>query len=306
MKLHAREIFWTDQFIAILKAGYRLGNRYDPNKLLSWKKADTWPTINYMATTNVAWRLQDNLQVVLKRVGREELDVVRHLQSLPQIPRNHTIPLLDEICLKDEESWRHLSSCHGLAHSIPLPNFNLSGIDFLHEHKIAHRDVCPPNFVEDKTELVPAGANFRYPSLAPDGKRTIRAKSRSQVTVAYYIIDFELSLVNPGLATGIVGQDISAPELHNSGDGSYDPFKLDIYCFGNMILSKLKPNLPELDWTPLLPLLDSMTHKDPRHRPTSASVGQQLKLLREVHPIGPPDLRKSPICGLLRRLFRGS
>ncbi|KAJ7182120.1 hypothetical protein C8R46DRAFT_1069241 [Mycena filopes] len=315
MTLHVLESFWSEHFEVILQHGYRLGPRYDPSRKSPLKPQDEWRTTNLAGKTNVAIRLNDGLQVVLKRVGPEELGVVRHLQSLPKDPRNHTIPILGEIHLEDSTAVLIVMQCFGPFHSSPdFQSFGevlqalheaMTGLDFMHEHKIAHRDVCLPNFVEDKHELVPHGAHFAYPFLAPDGKRPIKAKSRYHVQVAYYLIDFEFSLVNPPTdVTGSVGQNITAPELN--GPRSYDPFKLDIYCFGDMIQSRLLPTLPALEWTPLMPLVRAMTHIDPLQRPGSTEVVETLRQLREAHPIEPPAARRRcSIFRVLRRFFGG-
>ncbi|KAF7304803.1 Protein kinase domain-containing protein [Mycena kentingensis (nom. inval.)] len=304
-ELLANEIFWRDHYDHILKHGYRLRSRYKPDWVPSWK----YPSGQYTAEDSLglahpggavtnAWRCSDERPVVLKRVDDDELHILQHLNSLPRIPENRTVPLLDTIHLSDKSEQR-LAVMPMFGSFDLYPAFDrlgdllqalrqlMSGLDFMHKHRVAHRDACLFNFVTDKTHLVPSGFHFSAPIYAPDGKRWIKTRSRSTVHVEYYIIDFDLSLIDPQPGKhGRVGQDKGVPEWRQDSP-HYDPYKLDMYQFGSMIQryfidSEFVYNA--FAFESLQPFVAAMTAEDPAKRPTSAEALCMLEDLAERCP----------------------
>ncbi|RDB27806.1 hypothetical protein Hypma_002176 [Hypsizygus marmoreus] len=88
-------------------------------------------------------------------------------------PRNRGTPILDDILLPDEDS-------HPLIVMPLLLNFNrlpfrrvgefaeamqqyLQGLEFMHAHNVAHRDVCYFNLMVNASKLVPKGLHVLNP-----------------------------------------------------------------------------------------------------------------------------------------------
>lgn len=91
----------------------------------------------------------------------------------------------------------------------------------------------------DYSKTVPKGTHFcrRYTHDGVNPNFSWRDRWSVRPT-NYYFIDFGLSRQYRGLkniaVTGLLGQDRDVPEL--SLDVPYDPFKVDIYQLGNVIL----------------------------------------------------------------------
>ncbi|KAJ7203606.1 hypothetical protein GGX14DRAFT_150365 [Mycena pura] len=302
------EIFWRDNYEHILDCGYRLRPRYKPDWVPSWKTdrlksaaEDRLRLAHVRGKVTNGWRCSDEVCVVLKRVDQDELRVLELLNTLPRVSQNRTVPLLEVIPLS-EKSDESLAVMPMFGHFHNAPSFDrlgdliqalsqlMSGINFMHEHRIAHRDACLLNFVADKTYLVPGGFHFSAQLRAPDGKRWIKNfRTHSSVQVEYYIIDFGLSLIDPQPGDhGRVGQDKTVPEWRRHPP-HYDPFKLDIYQFGSMILR----DFMESEWeyigaalSPLRPLATAMTCENPDERLTSEEAARELERLAERFPVG--------------------
>ena len=92
--------------------------------------------------------------VILKLVDQEEFAIHSFLSSL-KATQNHAIPILDVISLDLEKLivLRKEQVLHDvpdsvlktMGHSLALQF--LEGVWFLHEHKVAHLDLKPPNIV---------------------------------------------------------------------------------------------------------------------------------------------------------------
>ncbi|KAJ7228318.1 hypothetical protein GGX14DRAFT_412691, partial [Mycena pura] len=295
------EVFWRDHYDYILEHGYELRPRYRPDWVPSWKswwsgcRAEDRPFLpNVRGATNDARRCTDNARVVLKRAHLAELDILRHLHSLPPSLRNHTVPLLDVVPLENPKEVLivmpflrrfHQPSFDRLDEVIHALLEIMRGIAFMHSHKIAHRDACLGNFVMDSTQLIPTGFHFSAPYLTPDMKRFIKPKRRFALNIRYYIIDFETSLIHPGPGRALdhVGQDKTVPEFKSKDP--YDPFKLDIYQVGNMIRKKFVEHYVGLEV--LAPIAEAMTRETPAERPTADQVLLSLEVLAKSHPTGP-------------------
>ncbi|KAK7040988.1 hypothetical protein R3P38DRAFT_2892681 [Favolaschia claudopus] len=254
---------------------YPAESRYNPDWVPSWQNGrqqrgaeDSIPTRGFCGNVNNAWRCVDDLPVVLKRARHDELAILQHLHGLPRSPDNRTIPLLDFFPVEhDLHSFIIVMPMCGRIDEPPV---------------FTQLDACVGNFVEDRSRLVPGGQQFKLSRLQPDGRKQIKSLKRSAIQPAYYIIDFELSLIEAHAAQccGKVGQDKSVPE---DSDQNYDPFLRDIYQFG----SAIRTYFLEARLEPVLHLVDQMTRTIPTERPTAADVAQQLQLLCEEFPVGP-------------------
>ncbi|KAF5378260.1 hypothetical protein D9615_008795 [Tricholomella constricta] len=249
-----------------------------------------------------AIRISDGAKVVLKRVEtwRDELPIAQYLSS-PEIqcdPRNHTVPILDILLLPDDDehallvmpqlllfdqlpfrrlgefvdALRQYFEVRGLhvrsdlgpvAKDETLP---YQGLDFLHEHRIAHKDACYFNLMMDGSKLVPRGVHFMAPDTYDGLTEVLEWHDRSSVgPIKYYFIDFGLSKWFYPKAnivfSGVYGQDRTVPE--HKLEEPHDPFKVDIYQLGNVIIQMIRKYE---GMEPLLGIATAMTRKKPQDR----------------------------------------
>ncbi|KAH9478393.1 hypothetical protein JR316_0008847 [Psilocybe cubensis] len=279
------EADWVELQPFLLEHGYQLRPRYHPNWKPSWRRPwnffykDMWDCPDQIGLNRWnlidAVRLQDGKNVVIKRVVLEHDNIaILQLLNKPEMlsdPRNNTVPLLDVIYLQN------LSGEQGKDNA-------LIGVQFLHEHQIAHRDACILNFMMDPTNVLPKGFHHANASCQPDGKTPIEFNDRCLVgTVRYYLIDYETAdIFPPGtLCIGRYGQEKDVPEM--SDTVPYDPFKLDVYQVGCVIRTLIE-EYEGLDF--LAPVRDSLTCQSPETRPTAT---ESLSILRatvsNVEPI---------------------
>lgn len=149
------------------------------------------------------------------------------------------------------------------------------------------------------------------PTLKACGKGKVPHTHRFQAAapVKYYFIDFDESVRFASasarhLVTRRGGQDESVPE--EDGEEPLDPFKLDIYCIGNLILIHLLNVRPVVDrsWKTIdsskayknlefiRPLSEIMTRLEPQSRPNAEEVVDMFTVIRES--LSPSQLNASP------------
>ncbi|KAF9468132.1 hypothetical protein BDZ94DRAFT_1154878 [Collybia nuda] len=253
-----------------------------------------------------AIRINDNRKVVIKlvRTWTEELPIAQYLTSPPMMSdtRNRSVALLDVIMLPDDDEHVFIVMPMLLRFDI-LPfrrvgefaeavHYFLQGLEFMHEHNIAHMDACLFNLMMDASKAIPKGFHFRnwWTHTGLDYKN-FEFHERWEVSpVQYYYIDFGLSYQYPlGLKgmteSGSCGQDASVPEF--GSDDPYDPFKVDIYQLGNVILNVVN-KYEGLDL--FLEIGRTMTSKIPEERPTASRALRQFERL--LSSLKPPDLKR--------------
>ena len=143
---------------------------------------------------------------------------------------------------------------HGsLSSRMPSYNVHLSqGIEFMHLNGVAHRDITCSNIMMDGSAMYPDGFHPVRQHLDLSAKIEVVPMSRTMSKPKYYIIDFDGSVWFPAdmpaelrTATGKHGADDEVPEMSQSVP--YDPFKVDIFQFGNVIKKEfLEARLPSL------------------------------------------------------------
>lgn len=164
----------------------------------------------------------------------------------------------------------------------------------------------------DVSKAIPKGFHFRnwWTHTGLDYKNFEFYERWAVRPVQYHYIDFGLSYQYPlGLKdmteTGSCGQDTSVPEF--CSDAPYDPFKVDIYQLGHVILDvanvstsssnfissghKYIPLLQKYEGLELfLELGRAMTSRDPAERPNASMALRQLEHL--VSSFEPSDLKR--------------
>ena len=118
----------------------------------------------------------------------------------------------------------------------PLPQ----GIEFMHLNGVAHRDITCNNIMMDGSGMYPEGFHPVRQHLDPSAKVELVPMTRTMAKPKYYLVDFDGSVWFPAdmparfrTATGKHGADDEVPEM--SQGGPYDPFKVDIFQFGNVL-----------------------------------------------------------------------
>jgi hypothetical protein len=108
----------------------------------------------------------------------------------------------------------------------------------------------------DGSGMYPEGFHPVRQHLDPSAKIEVVPMTRTMAKPKYYLIDFDGSVWFPAdmpgkfrTATGKHGADDEVPEM--SQNGPYDPFKVDIFQFGNV----LKKEFLDVRLPPLLHLL---------------------------------------------------
>ncbi|KAH9478489.1 hypothetical protein JR316_0008944 [Psilocybe cubensis] len=246
-----------------------------------------------------AVRIRDGTRVVIKRVvlAEDNVEILQYLNTskMREDSRNNVVPLLEVLPLPND-SGVETSSPSALIvmpmlfplMSVTLPYRHvrevlevveqlIQGIQFLHEHNIAHRDACRRNFMMDPTNVIPSGFHHVANYWQPDGRIHIVHKDRCSVApVKYYLIDFETAeFFTPGSScVGYYGQVKYVPEM--SGTIPYNPFKLDVFQLGDLV-DRFVEEYEGLDF--LSPLADSMRYTDPALRPTAT---ESLSILRQI------------------------
>ncbi|KAF4613485.1 hypothetical protein D9613_008013 [Agrocybe pediades] len=287
------ERIWVTLQPHILRRGYRLRPRYDPDWTPSWLKEDSHGREKYYDDFEDsipaykplldAVRLSDNQKVVLKLVetNTQELPISLYLSSPDRRdPRNRSVPVLDVILIPgNDEQVLMVMPCLLAMYKIPFRRVGelceaavqiLESFEFLHEHNIAHRDVSDSNIALDSSKVIPKGYHFYRSSSHEDGAPTVFGfKWNSRWSVRpnrYYIIDFGLSVhcsSKSETVVGEVGQDRTVPEM--SDTIPYNPFTADIYQLGNMFYEFIDGYDGFDDFRKLA---EAMTRKNPAQRPT--------------------------------------
>ncbi|KAH9478490.1 hypothetical protein JR316_0008945 [Psilocybe cubensis] len=302
------EVDWVKLQPFLKKNGYKLRPRYHPNWKPPWTRF--WNLNKDMSDysdwlwTSVpklidAVRVRDGAKVVLKRVvlAEDNVEILQFLNTpkMREDSRNNTVPLLDVLLLPNDSGLETSSPSALLVMPMLFPLMSdslpyrhvkevlelleqlIQGIQFLHEHHIAHRDACCGNFLMDPTNVIPSSFHHAANYCQPDGKTRIIYRDRCAVApVKYYLIDFETArFFAPGTGcVGYYGQVKYVPEM--SGTIPYDPFKLDVFQLGDVV-DRFVQEYEGLDF--LSPLAESMRYFDPELRPTAT---ESLSILRQI------------------------
>lgn len=126
----------------------------------------------------------------------------------------------------------------------------------------------------DISKAVPKGYHFAEPHTHDGFTWKFEWRDRWSIRpVQYYFIDFGLSCqYPPGLTdikdSGIYGQDKTVPEFAHTAP--YDPFKLDIYQLGNVIVKVSQVSHP----TPAHGSAHSICRRNIRASNLSSSLGK--------------------------------
>ncbi|KAJ7153503.1 hypothetical protein C8R43DRAFT_1002273 [Mycena crocata] len=305
------ECFWRDYALWFKERGYLLRPRYQPGWEPSWVKSGkeywfaedsipNWAKGNLMDAT----RISDNTHVMMKisRVDQypNEASIAEFLSSadLADDPRNHCVPIYEMLRVPNLSDIVILVM--PLLYELQSPKFEtigeavecfrqlFEGLQFIHEHNIAHRDCKYDSFMVESTPL------FRIPPhpMDPSQRRDIAGpprpvKTRTQLPVKYFIIDYNLSSrytdAGPHLELVGWGGDKTVPEFQT--EERCDPFAVDVYCLGNAVRRYFSQGWDDNDpgksgFRFMQSLLKDMCRDDPKARPTMTDVVSRFEKIR--------------------------
>ncbi|KAH8995419.1 hypothetical protein EDB92DRAFT_1971157 [Lactarius akahatsu] len=294
--------WWKDHCNDIADRGYRLRPRYHPQWEPSWfnKGKDFYTVEDGQVTSREmgATRIQDGLQVVLKKVIPEEASnelKINQLFSTPEHSRqhdNHCAPLLDVIELSAHSGSQKLMVFPLLrpVNQLRIQTFGefvvfftqiCEGIQFIHQRNVAHRDCTANSVMFDPSQIYPNG--FRPVKIDRNRNFEAKAYTGTQRPPRYYFVDFGLSRQYPSrdaIDEPLQGGDKSAPE-HQLGRRC-NPFHTDIYYIGDLVRQEFMKagNRKYNGFEFIEDLIASMTQDNPRERPLIEDVLQEFSRIR--------------------------
>ncbi|KAJ7724501.1 kinase-like domain-containing protein [Mycena metata] len=293
--LTEHEQLWASYQPFLEEQGYMLRPRYKPGWVaacLSNKEQDPFcfeDSVPGSPRVLDAKCMSDGADVVVKVVPTSSMEVciAMFLTNCPDAEK-HSLPCLDLIPMPDNPHdsfmvFPRMRSCTCFPYINTVQEFieflqqMLEGLVFLHDNNIAHRAISQNHMVLNASRMIPGGFHFAKPRtsdgvtylLHRTGNQSVpHWKTRTEAgPMQYYFIDFGLSVQFPSrdarkLVTGVCGQHDLIPEV--SDTVPYDPFKVDVWSIGGIIVDYLEVRYAGLDY--LVPLARKLRHRDPTRR----------------------------------------
>ncbi|KAG5351585.1 hypothetical protein C0989_005741 [Termitomyces sp. Mn162] len=303
------ELFWRKHCQYLKDHGYTLRPRYQPDWRPSWldtSKRWTECEDGVVATGSLMDASRaDGTLVMLKAIhlvrSPDEIPVGKLLSSERLAsPRNSCIPYLEVIDPPEgsEKAFLVLPLLLGIERA-PFQTIGevveffrqiFEGLEFMHEHNIAHEDCKYNNIMADSQHLFDAPPHPFLTFMKRDftGRPSIVA-SRTIKPVKYYLIDFDLSKEYPPGAPRLEeppwGGDKTVPEHLLPDAPPCDPFPVDVYCLGNCIRQHFLDGCiyakAKRGFDFMRELIDDMTNSDPKKRPQMSEANSRLKIIIE-------------------------
>ncbi|KAH9023964.1 hypothetical protein EDB85DRAFT_2075234 [Lactarius pseudohatsudake] len=288
--------WWRDHCNDIADRGYRLRPRYHPQWEPSWfnKGKDFYTVEDGQVTSREmgATRIQDGLQVVLKKVLTEEASNELRINQLFSTPEhsgqhdNHCAPLLDVIELSTHFGSQKLMVFPLLrpVNQLRIQTFgDFVGIQFIHQRNVAHRDCTANSVMFDPSQMYPNGFRPVKIDRNRNFEGTAKAYTGTQRPPRYYFVDFGLSRQYPSrdaIDEPLRSGDKSAPE-HQLGRRC-NPFHTDIYYIGDLVRQEFMKagNRKYNGFKFMEDLIASMTQDNPRERPLIEDILQEFSRIR--------------------------
>ncbi|THG95880.1 hypothetical protein EW145_g7886 [Phellinidium pouzarii] len=295
--LKSLEIWWRDHYQLLLDHGYQLRPRFRPDWKPSWTGTKLDPDYcedsipHFLRPVIDATRLSDGAVVAIKNGKKTEGSICHHL-CIPEKtsnPRNHCVPIFELINDEREPKSHFLvmpllrrfndPPFYAVGEVIDFVRQTLEGLEYMHEEGVVHLDCAGGNIMMDGTPLFPDGFHPSMNDRNINGIDDAKCRRRIDFPVKYYFVDFGLSkfLRDDGdnVVIGHNGQDQEVPEL--SYNIPYDAPPVDIFILGNVYRKKFLNKYKNLEF--LLLLVDAMTQKDPKARPSASEAFSQFKSL---------------------------
>jgi len=247
-----------------------------------------------------ATRISDGKMVAIKAVCKSvhplEVEITQFFSSEPVSSdlRNHCTPLYD--VLQDPYDGDTSLLVLPLLRQYDDPRFQtvgeaveffrqlFQGLEFMHEHRVAHRDCMSLNIMMDPLPMFPNMYHPQSPDSSLDLRGFPKQYTRTERPTKYYLVDFGLSRkyaaynVTPQ-ELPILGGDKSVPEFQGEGHNeAWDPFPTDVYYIGNVIREGFLQKYYGLDF--MDGLVKDMLSEDPSQRPTMTAVVARFEDIR--------------------------
>ncbi|KAG1827806.1 hypothetical protein EV424DRAFT_1389290 [Suillus variegatus] len=293
--LDPEEVWWRDHFLWLKDVGYQLRPRHAPDWVPSWQGTDKyWGLCEdswRMHSTQIAsaTRTSDGARVALKRIQPSlhpyEIEVGRFLASEPLRQReNHCVEMLDVLQVPNEADETILvlpllrpfnnPPFETIGEIIDFTRQVFEGLQFMHKHRVAHRDCMNLNIMMDPREMYLHPFHPCRPSSRLDLKGPAKYRSRTECPPRYLFIDFGISRryqawqaapLEPPIRGGYKG----VPEFQTS-DEPRNPFPTDVWYLGFALQQQLLEVYRGLSF--MEPLVSDMLQTDPAKRPTMDEV----------------------------------
>ncbi|KAF9226733.1 hypothetical protein BS17DRAFT_697611 [Gyrodon lividus] len=314
------ELFWRKRYQFLQQKGYTLRVRYSPDWVPSWQgKSNALP---HNHEDRVAQPHPDVCDatarggafVFIKKIYSDEHPFEEQIalyfssEALRKDPVNHCVPVIDNFEDYEERNIHYivmplLRPCNhpvfeGVSEVLDFMKQALQGLKFMHDNRVSHGDCLAANIMMDAKYLCP----YDWHPVATGETRNftgkIYYKSRSDVEVVYYFVDFGLSTLHPQgqtrFVTGGTGRDREVPEF--KFEIPYDPFKADIFILGHMFQTEFLVVSHSLECCPpsqpfpqkyrrlenLEPLIRLMTAQSPNERPTAEDALKSFERIRNI------------------------
>ncbi|KAG7094696.1 hypothetical protein E1B28_005515 [Marasmius oreades] len=309
-QLQEAEEFWVRCEPWLNERGYRLRARYRPGWIASWKDRMMEPSSceDGQMLENAGFldaeRISDGMVVCFKKLpaSDSEVEMNRILSEMDDVqdPRNHCARCFEILSVPRElepESdivllvlpfltrW-HEPEFDTVGEALDFFKQLCEGLQFLHDHYIAHNDIKFNNIMMDSRPLYDLPIHPANPLMARDWSRKVRVFTRTERPVKYYYIDFGLSEQQPQNRKRCYGGDRTVPEFKRNEPA--DPFTVDIYRLGNLfreclMSGTLSPTLfPKRRGLEFMDgLITDMTLPDPDKRPTIHEVVSRFGTLQK-------------------------
>ncbi|KAF9055034.1 hypothetical protein BDZ89DRAFT_938438, partial [Hymenopellis radicata] len=310
------EKIWTLHYEFLHDQGYELRDKFKPGWQPTWKTPlervnDPNGAYTSRAPSTIvdATKSADKKPVMLKKIlttgPDHELEIALYLNSLLEHSENHAVPILDVLQSPHSEDIKLIIMPRLRLHCDPpfdtvgefIDGFRqiFEGVEFLHKHFIAHRDLHGGNIMLDATRLYPNGFHPASYDMTPDFKGFAKHTTRTQCWPRYYLIDFGRSR---RYSPERVPFEVTAPcpnsdnitllpEQSGSTPRRYNPFPADIFRLGYMLMMDCEDEWPPLQFA--LPLAQEMMAQDPSSRPTITEVRRRFAEL--CRPLTKKQLR---------------
>ncbi|KAI0065667.1 hypothetical protein BV25DRAFT_1868496 [Artomyces pyxidatus] len=299
------ELWWMKHRDGLLQRGYSLRPRYQPDWVPSWQGTKKLYVLQEDGQASPfragldATRTSDGAHVMLKKVmpgeGPYEVEINKFFSSGERAsdPRNHCARMLEIIELPGDDAQKFMVTpllrtyddppfeTHGEAMSFFGQIFE--GIQFMHEHNVAHRDCTHYNIMYDPSSMYPDSYHPVRIDRRRDWKGKAKHYTRTQRPPKYYLIDFGLSRFydpadGPPLEMVLRGGDKSAPEHQGRAPSPCDPFPTDIYYLGSLIRENFIQKCFGFEY--MEPLVKDMVFNVPDKRPKIDEVVSRFKEIR--------------------------
>ncbi|KAF8907418.1 kinase-like domain-containing protein [Mucidula mucida] len=334
------DIYWLQHQPFLEQSGYNLRPKF-----LKEKRPDHPDDVAYAHPYVMdATRAQDGKPVMLKclmtkrAVTELEIGFFFSDPKRKDDPQNHCVPILDVLHSPFDKKapiivMPRLYPCHypgfdSVGEAIDFFRQTFEGLEYMHRHHIAHKDITELNIMMDASALYPHGHHPVHTWSTPGFTDIAKHLTRTHCWPRYYLIDFDRSqrfngdAIPASLTLPMVPPRIHVyPENRHNRRGFFNPFPADVYALASIytddlklvtFASKPRRSAPDSDLYPqnhcptlsfLRPLWDQMLQKDPELRPTMAEAVEQLYRLCTPLP-SRSELRRSAYISSIPQRFQ--